>query len=416
MKISYSILALVASFLDNKCHVLGFTSSTLLSLAQESTAGFISSDSAPYQSRKHGFGDGRLQKVSRWIQLSSNLICTYRTLRLAVPSWSDLEQEMGETYQSPSPISIDSVLQPTIPTYSSEHPTLFRERHGWCPYSERVWLTIELLNIPYDTILIDNTGGPRPSFYVGGQTPQMKWPETERRQGESMDLVERLDREYASFDFQTTDSNVKNAIAQFKNIFPSRARPSSRAAFLFQNNVMPLFRKTFEDTLQKTDQLLSEYSEGPFFLGDAPTAADIAWAPFLERYRYQLPALHLGLFPDDSQVYPHLTAWYQAMDQIPEYICRVKGNASSWRKVLLMAGFGNAGMVPPQITENIQDLIQQAEEQHKTMGRQSSINLDLWQKYAAHRPYVAPTPQAQVAQTICGNRQGSSSERTAIQT
>ena len=80
---------------------------------------------------------------------SANLLLAFAT------QWQDLEHLM------PSPggdLVIDSALDPSKPNYSDEKPTLYRERHGWCPYSERSWLALEYLNVPYDTIRIDNTG------------------------------------------------------------------------------------------------------------------------------------------------------------------------------------------------------------------------------------------------------------------
>jgi glutathione S-transferase len=192
---------------------------------------------------------------------------------------------------------------------------------------------------------------------------------------------------------------VKDCISQFRNIFP-RARPSSRAAFLFQYNGDPLSRGTFETTLEGTDNLLSQ-TKGAFFCGDQLTAADIAWAPFLERYRYQLPCLHQGLEPYNANVYPHLFAWYRAMDQVPAYACRVKGDASSWRKVLTMAGFGNAG-VPAQVGRNIQDLVA-AEIALAASG--ATVDLGVWKEYSSTRPQVAETPQGQAALTILCNRE-----------
>ena len=63
----------------------------------------------------------------------------------------------------PDQIVIDSVLQPDIALDSDvlvreSLPILLRERNGWCPYSERVWLALEVLNIDHHTILIDNMG------------------------------------------------------------------------------------------------------------------------------------------------------------------------------------------------------------------------------------------------------------------
>lgn len=333
--------------------------------------------------------------------LVSSIIPTRPAIRLfqSIPSWNDLEAQIGNSYRSNTPpISIDPAIQSDadIPPFSTERPTLFRERHGWCPYSERVWLTLELGNISYDTVRIDNTGGPRPSYF-GGQTPQMKWPDG-RQQGESMDLVYALDERYHC-GLQSSDSTVQQLAAEFRNIFP-RARPSSRAAFLFQFNGDPLWKSTFQKTLEATDALLSKSSsEGPFFAGKDLTAADIAWCPFLERYRYQLPCLHAGLEPNDATVYPHLSAWYAAMDQIPVYACRVKGDASSWRKVLTMAGFGNAGL-PPDIDQNMQDLQDKELKEAKNCIRQN-----LWDKYKEGRGHVAETPAAEAAQIITRNRE-----------
>jgi hypothetical protein len=54
----------------------------------------------------------------------------------ASPTWSDIESMLGSSFASPRPVVIDSVLQPDKPTFSMERPTLFRERHGWCPYRQ----------------------------------------------------------------------------------------------------------------------------------------------------------------------------------------------------------------------------------------------------------------------------------------
>lgn len=320
-------------------------------------------------------------------------------------SWDDLQEQFSTNLAAPFPVSIDTVLHPLEPSsFSTVRPTLFRERHGWCPYSERVWLALEMFNIDYDTIRIDNTGGPRPSYYTGGQTPQILWPETTRRQGESMDLIREIDQRYCHGALQSDASLVQNTIAQFQTIFP-RARPSSRAAFLFQNNGEPLWRRTFEQTLQATDALLASTTSGPFFCGDTITAADLAWVPFLERYRYQLPCLHPGLTPDDPTEYPHLSAWYTAMEtQIPAYVCRIQGDASSWRKVLTMAGYGNAG-VPPDIEHSIQELqraeARAAEEESRNHANQK---LSLWKEYQSTRPHVADTPAAEAAGIMYRNR------------
>ena len=64
------------------------------------------------------------------------------------------------------------------------------------------------------------------------------------------------------------------------------------------------------------------------------TAADIYWAPYLERLNAYVPTLHRGL-KVRSGVYDAITEWFDAMDaRVPAYACRVKGRAATWQQVL----------------------------------------------------------------------------------
>lgn len=312
--------------------------------------------------------------------------------------WQDLEHLL------PPPQSecvvIDSALDPSKPNYSNKKPTLYRERHGWCPYSERVWLALEHSNVPYDTIRIDNTGPGQKPPYFSGQTPQMRWPEG-KTQGESMDLVREVNDRFNGDLYPSVDVSI--TVDKFRNIFPSKARPSSRAAFLFGWSGEPLWRSEFERVLSETDALLgSTATNGPFFCGKSFTAADIAWAPFLERYAAQLPCLHAGLNPRDATKYPHLNKWFTAMETVPAYACRVQGNPSSWRKVLTMAGYGNGG-VPPDVIDRMDDF--DAEESRPQSEEERVMEQKLWDEYRSTRPWLALTPAAEAGKTLLNNRQ-----------
>ena len=210
-----------------------------------------------------------------------------------VASWDALAARLP-SLDAPRPKILDTVLNPSAP--APEGLTLFRERHGWCPYSEKVWLALELKGLDYKTVLIDNTGGGRPAWY-GGQTPQIQW-EDGRKQGESMDIVKQLDLEYPeSRQLYPPDGvsqqDVAALIGAFRGAFPSNARPSSRAAYLFSYSG-PLSRSDFEKALTATDKLLAQH-DGPFFVGGEVTAADVSWAPFLERYAAQVCTHHARL-------------------------------------------------------------------------------------------------------------------------
>ena len=61
-----------------------------------------------------------------------------------------------------------------------------------------------------------------------------------------------------------------------------------------------------------TDALLAETSAaGPWFLGDAFSAADCCFAPFLERYASQRPLLHEGQRPISANLQPQPCSWGQ---------------------------------------------------------------------------------------------------------
>jgi hypothetical protein len=84
-------------------------------------------------------------------------------------------------------------------------------------------------------------------------------------------------------------------------------------------------------------------SGGPFFCGQTLTTADCAAAPFLERYRHQLPLAGPGaprLYAPAER--PALARWYDAMDSCPAFASRASGDAYSWLAVLsaMSRGFG----------------------------------------------------------------------------
>ena len=317
---------------------------------------------------------------------------------VVAPSWNVLGSALPWASVLPLP-TLDPVLQPNSPRPSAAaRPILFRERNGWCPYSQRVWLALEYKQIPYETVLVDNTGGGKPTWF-SGNTPQISWDDKDH-QAESLDILRALDARFpdsaALWPPPGVDaSEVAALCAAHKRIFPRGARPSSRAAFLFDWDGGPLPRAQFEDTLGKTDALLAERG-GPFFAGEAFSAADCAWAPFLERYAAQLPLLHDGLSLLDEGRYPHLAAWLGAMQDMPAYSCRVKGDPTSWHKVLAVAGYGNAGRPLSPASARGRQLA--------AASPDVSVSQGVWGSYCDGRPAVAPTAELEAATVLLRNR------------
>ena len=178
-----------------------------------------------------------------------------RPVSLSTASWDELEARLPSSL-APEPLIVDSVLVREKPALAEDAFVLYRERNGWCPYSERVWLALYHKGIAYETVLIDNTGGGRPSWY-SGDTPQVRWPDG-TRQKESLDVVKALDAAFPDVlplwpPAGADAAAVSAAVSAFRATFPRNARPSSRAAFLFEWDGDPLPRSTFERTLDATE-------------------------------------------------------------------------------------------------------------------------------------------------------------------
>jgi len=86
--------------------------------------------------------------------------------------------------------------------------------------------------------------------------------------------------------------------------------------------------------LEEIDEMLEEYDDGPFLAGKGISAADVYWAPFLERLAAQVPVFYPNLAPRTAKGsrFEALNEWYDAMDeQVPCYASRVKGRAEVWQ-------------------------------------------------------------------------------------
>ena len=73
----------------------------------------------------------------------------------------------------------------------------------------------------------------------------------------------------------------------------------------------------------------------------------------------------------------------------------MRGDASSWAKVLCQAGFGNGGSVPETNPDDA------------TAARDAAASArgaETWAAYAADRPWVAPSPDEEAAATILRRR------------
>ena len=234
-------------------------------------------------------------------------------------------------------------LLPAAPPPMPDSLTIYREKNAWCVYSASLWLALEIKGIEYATERVLASDAPKLRLASGAVIDDV------------ITAIKQLDEAYPASPALWPPSGVDPGevdamVDAFSIAVPrSAARDSTRAAFLFckeegfQYDALP--RSTFASFFDTADSLLAKNGDGPFFCGSALSAADVIWAPLLERYAAQIPSLHARLEPRGNEAWPHLDRWYTAMDAVPAYACRVKGDAQSWRKVLSTSPWWPAGWV-----------------------------------------------------------------------
>ena len=334
-------------------------------------------------------------------------------------------------------------------------------------YSERLWLALELKGISnYETHLIDAIGDTydgsidedrallRPDMLTGKDLPQLHLPSQENNsnggehqllhdgstEASSLQLLKHLDSLFPDSvplwpplhpitgRKLCSEDDVSMVAEAFNTSVPSstESRMSSRAAYLFcyeegyRLDTLPISK--FESFLDHAETLIltqkqkrSSKDVGPFFCGTMyPSAADVVWAPLLERYAIQLPCL-LGVDTinprfdsNKSRRWPNLQQWYTAMDQqLAVYKCRIKGDAQSWRKVLFVdPWWPSADIWHPRDTVGPKGELKLTDEEVYSYfgGIDGHVDDKIWEEYSSSRPYVASEgPEMEAAAALTRN-------------
>lgn len=307
-------------------------------------------------------------------------------LCLALPTWTVLES------------TLPTAFPPTVHTSEPKEEdlegklVLYRDKDGLCPYSEQVWLALEVKGLDYVTVLTDDAD----SF------PKLQWPDG-TVQTESLKILERIQKEFSEEapNFypkisQAVDS-VRCNIVRFKGVFPRNTDPTFFAPYLFRATGELVPKSDHMVTIEETEEILEEYYTGPFLCGHQLTAADIVWAPFLERYAAQVPLVFFGEEVEPrSNAYEALKEWYEAMESlVPSYSCRVQGDRTSWANLLVRAA--EEKLIPDV------ELLPFQGQRIPTDRRRFDANA-VWKKYAENKPYVAATPEKECAAFLIRNR------------
>lgn len=227
-------------------------------------------------------------------------------------------------------------LVETLPAEESKPEavlTLYRDTNGWCPFCERLLLTLNRKAIPYEEVLIDLYN--KPQWYKDmiptALVPAIKMRDSGEIVYESLDIIKYLDEHFPETEaLMQPQEQVSEALERNDAVMSA----GFRFAYGMRDPALTDDDKTerrakFMEAMSNLDKQLE--AGGPFIVGDRMTAADICLIPMMERFRHQLP-LQVGATVYDDN-WPSVKRWFDAMDSVPAYSENVAGDDVSWALV-----------------------------------------------------------------------------------
>ncbi|KAL0539274.1 hypothetical protein IC582_023470 [Cucumis melo] len=210
--------------------------------------------------------------------------------------------------------AFQEVLPPAL-TSVSEPPPIFDGTTRLyisytCPYAQRVWITRNCKGLQNKIQLVPINLQDRPSWYKEKVYPLNKVPALEHNnevKGESLDLIKYIDSNFEGPSLFPDEPGKREFAEELINYVNS-----------FTGSVVSSFKGDGNEADVAFDYIesaLSKYGDGPFFLGQF-SLVDIAYAPFIERFR---PFLLEVKTYDITAGRPKLAAWIEEMNKIKGY-------------------------------------------------------------------------------------------------
>ena len=173
--------------------------------------------------------------------------------------------------------------------------TLYRDRHSWCPYCQKIWLWLEFKRIPYKVKKINMyCYGKKENWYLNkvrsGKLPAIEFKS--KIITESDEIISFLETEFGSLGTLITSNDLRETRDLEREIFRSWCNWLCREDFNFLNSS---FRKNkFIESISKLEKILMNSKTGfidPFVQDSGefgPGTGDIIFIPYMERMNASL--------------------------------------------------------------------------------------------------------------------------------
>ena len=173
--------------------------------------------------------------------------------------------------------------------------TLYRDRHSWCPYCQKIWLWLEFKRIPYRVKKINMfCYGQKETWFLdkvrSGKLPAIEFKGQVIT--ESDDIIAFLENEFGALGSFITSSHLKKTRELEREIFRTWCNWLCRESFNFMDNSFR--KKRFKESISKFDDILASSESG--FIDPAestsselvPGIGDIIFIPYMERMNASL--------------------------------------------------------------------------------------------------------------------------------
>ena len=201
--------------------------------------------------------------------------------------------------------------------------TLYRDRHSWCPYCQKIWLWLEFKRIPYRVKKINMfCYGQKESWFLdkvrSGKLPAIEFKG--QIITESDDLIAFLENEFGALGSCITSSHLRETRKLEREIFRSWCNWLCRESFNFLDSS---FRgKRFKESISKLEKILSTSKTG--FIDPSvsdsgkiePGTGDIIFIPYMERMNASL-AYYKGFNLREN--YTYINKWLTLFENTSSY-------------------------------------------------------------------------------------------------
>ncbi|BDA67464.1 glutathione S-transferase domain-containing protein [Calothrix sp. PCC 7716] len=231
-------------------------------------------------------------------------------------SWQELETLTNYQIDTVNgPTNSKATLRLFGHSESDVRVTLYRDKHAWCPYCQKVWLWLEEKQVPYRIEKVTMfCYGEKESWYKR-KVPSGMLPAIEldgRIIKESDDILLALEKVFGALNQGMEDRTVLPLRQLERLLFRAWCGWLCTRAISSQQEQRN--REQFIEVVAKVEDALGR-TPGPYFLSDFGTV-DVIFTPYVERMNASLYYYKGYSLREEN---PRFNAWFAAMESRPTY-------------------------------------------------------------------------------------------------